>query len=120
MKKKVKTDIVKGDLVEVISGEGRGQRRGEGKIARVLFVDRKRGKVLVEGVNLIQRRSKPSPRNPQGGVIEKEAFIDISNVLLVSPRLGRGVRVRHRRLEDGTRVRVCVKTGEVIPPPTEK
>jgi len=86
----------------------------------VLFIDRTKGKVIVEGVNMIRRHSKPSQQNPQGGVVEKEAPIPISNVLLVSPRLNRGVRVRHQRLEDGTRVRVCVKTGEIIPPPTEK
>jgi len=113
-------DIVKGDLVEVISGDARGRKRGEGRQGRVLRVDREKGTVLVEGVNLIRRHTKPSTQNPQGGIVEKEAPIQASNVLLVSPRLGRGVRVRHKRLEDGTKVRVCVQTGEVIPPPSKK
>lgn len=113
-------DIVKGDLVEVISGDHRGRRRGEGKQGRVLFVDRKADRIIVEGVNMIRRHTKPSQQNPQGGIVEKEAPISPSNVLLVSPRLNRGVRVRHQRLEDGTRVRVCTKTGEIIPTPTEK
>lgn len=110
-------DIMKGDLVEVISGDGRGRKRGEGKQRKVLVVDRKRGKVIVEGVNMIRKHSKPSQQNPRGGILEKEAPIPISNVLLVSPRLNRGVRVRHQRLEDGTSMRVCAKTGDVIPPP---
>jgi len=112
-------DILKGDLVEVISGNSRGRKRGEGKQGKVLFVDRAKGKVIVEGVNLIRRHSKPTQRNPQGGIIEKEAPIPVSKVLLVSPRLNRGVRVRHQRLEDGTRMRVCVKTGDMIPPPSK-
>jgi len=111
---------MKGDLVEVISGNGRGKKRGEGKQGKVLFVDRKRGKVFVEGVNIIRKHSKPSQRNPQGGILEKEAPVDLSNVLLVSPRLNRGVRVRHQRLEDGTCMRVCSKTGDMLPPPSRK
>lgn len=110
-------DIVKGDLVEVISGDGRGRKRGEGKQGKVLFIDRKRGRVIVEGVNLVRRRTKPSRQSPQGGILEKEAPIPMSNVLLVSPRLNRGVRVRRTRLEDGTTARVCVKTGDQIPRP---
>ena len=112
-------DIMKGDTVEVISGDYRGQKRGDGKQGRVLWVDREARKIIVEGVNMIRRHSKPSQQNPQGGIIEKEAPIPVSNVLLVSPRLGRGVRVRHERLADGTRVRVCSKTGEIIPAPSE-
>lgn len=110
-------DIMKGDLVEVISGDGRGRKRGEGKQGKVLLMDRKRSRVIVEGVNMIRKHSKPSQQNPQGGILEKEAPIPISNVLLVSPRLRRGVRVRHQRLEDGTKMRVCAKTGDMIPPP---
>ena len=112
-------DILKGDTVEVISGDHRGQKRGEGRQGRVLWVDRENRKVIVEGVNMIRRHSKPSQQNPQGGILEKEAPIPVSNVLLVSPRLGRGVRVRHERLADGSRVRVCTKTGEIIPAPSE-
>jgi large subunit ribosomal protein L24 len=112
-------DILKGDLVEVISGDSRGPRRGEGKRGKVLFVDRAKGKVIVEGVNIIRRHTKPSRENPQGGIVEKEAPISVSKVLLVSPRANRGVRVRHQRLEDGTRVRICTKTGDMIPPPSK-
>ncbi|HOT37433.1 MAG TPA: 50S ribosomal protein L24, partial [Candidatus Latescibacteria bacterium] len=60
-------DILKGDLVEVISGDSRGPRRGEGKRGKVLFVDRAKGKVIVEGVNIIRRHTKPSREHPQGG-----------------------------------------------------
>ncbi len=110
-------DIMKGDLVEVISGDSRGRKRGEGKQGKVLFVDHKRAKIIVEGVNIIRKHSKPSQQTPQGGILEKEAPIPISNVLLVSPRLNRGVRVGHKRLEDGTKMRICTKTGDMIPPP---
>ena len=113
-------DIVKGDVVEVISGDSRGEKRGEGKRGRVLLVDREKRMLIVEGVNMIRKHSKPSQQNPQGGIIEKEAPIRASNVLLVSPKLNRGVRIRHQRLEDGSSVRVCVKTGEIIPTPSEK
>ncbi len=112
-------DIVRGDLVEVITGEGRGAKLGEGQKGKVLWLDRKARKIIVENVNITRHHQKPSQQNPQGGIIEKEMPIDASNVMLVSPRLGHGVRVRHQRLEDGSRVRVCTKTGEVIPPPTE-
>lgn len=80
--------VRKGDRVEVISGEHRGQ---QGKILRV---DPAKERVYIEGVNLVHRHMRPSRKNPQGGRIQKEAPIHVSNVLPVDPRTGRGARVR--------------------------
>lgn len=80
--------IRKGDRVEVISGDHRGEQ------GKVLLVDKDKNRVLVEGVNLVYRHLKPSRTNPQGGRIRKEAPIHLSNVLPVDPKTGRGARVR--------------------------
>ena len=87
--------IKKDDLVEVISGDHRGER---GKVLRVLP---RRRLVLVEGVNMVYRHVRPSRRNPQGGRLQKEAPIQVSNVLPVDPRANRGTRVRFEIKTDG-------------------
>ncbi|MBQ7767080.1 MAG: 50S ribosomal protein L24 [Lachnospiraceae bacterium] len=97
--------IKKGDNVKVIAGASNGK---EGK---VISVDPKKGKVLVEGVNVVSKHSKPSAANPNGGIIQKEAPIDISNVMLVHK--GKATRVGFK-VEDGKKVRVAKATGEVI------
>lgn len=79
--------VRKGDRVEVRTGEHRGQQ------GRVLRIDPEAGRVWIEGVNLVYRHLRPSRRNPQGGRIQKEAPIHVSNVLPVDPRTGRGSRV---------------------------
>ena len=80
--------IRKGDMVEVIAGDHRGAR------GKVLRVDRRRGLVVVEGVNMVYRHIRPNRRNPQGGRIQKEAPIHLSNVLPFDTAAGRGRRVR--------------------------
>lgn len=85
-----------GDRVEVISGEHRGQQ------GKVLRIDPKNDRVWIEGVNLVHRHMRPSRRNPQGGRIQKEAPIHISNVLPVDPKTGRGSRVRFEIDRDGS------------------
>nr|WP_318685629.1 50S ribosomal protein L24 [uncultured Acetatifactor sp.] len=97
--------IKKGDTVKVIAGK---DNNTEGK---VLAVDAKKGKVLVEGVNMITKHSKPSQANPNGGIVQKEAPIDISNVMLVVK--GKTTRVGFR-VENGKKVRFAKSTGEVI------
>ncbi|MBI4578575.1 MAG: 50S ribosomal protein L24 [Planctomycetes bacterium] len=89
--------IRKDDEVEVIAGDHRGQR------GKVLRVDAKRGLVLVQGINMVYRHVRPSRRNPQGGRLQKEAPMHISNVLPVDAKAGRGKRVRFevRRDESG-------------------
>ena len=97
--------IKKGDTVKVIAGK---DNNTEGK---VLSVDGKNGKVIVEGVNMITKHAKPSQANPNGGIVQKEAPIDISNVMLVVK--GKATRVGFK-MENGKKVRFAKSTGEVI------
>ena len=97
--------IRKDDLVKVITGKDKDKQ------GKVLHVDTKKGKILVEGCNMVTKHSKPSAANPQGGIIQKEAFLDISNVMLVVD--GKATRVGFT-VKDGKKVRVAKKTGEVI------
>ena len=97
--------IKKCDTVKLIAGKDNGT---EGK---VLSVDVKNGKVLVEGVNMVTKHAKPSQSNPNGGIIQKEAPIDISNVMLVVK--GKVTRVGFK-VENGKKVRFAKATGEVI------
>ncbi len=97
--------IKKGDTVKVIAG------KDSGKEGKVVSVDVKGGKVVVEGVNMITKHAKPSQANPNGGIVQKEAAIDISNVMLVVN--GKATRVGFE-IKDGKKVRVAKATGEVI------
>lgn len=97
--------IKKDDLVKVISGKDKDKQ------GKVLRVDMKNNKVLVEGCNMVTKHAKPSAGNPQGGITHKEAPIDISNVMLVVD--GVATRVGFK-VEDGKKVRVAKKTGKVI------
>ena len=97
--------IKKGDTVKVIAGKDNGK---EGK---VVSVDQKSGKVVVEGVNMITKHAKPSAANPNGGIVQKEAPIDGSNVMLVYN--GKATRVGFD-VKDGKKVRVAKATGEII------
>ena len=97
--------IKKDDMVRVIAG---GDKGNEGK---VLSVDTQKGKVVVEGVNLVKKHTKPSMSNQAGGIIEQEAPIDISNVMLVVG--GKTTRVGFE-IKDGKKVRVAKATGKVI------
>ena len=102
-----KYKIHKGDTVLVISGEYKGER------GRVLRVDTAKGKAIVESVNMIKRHTKPNTAEPKGGIIEKEAPIQMSNLMLIDPKTGEPTRVG-RRVEDGKIVRYAKKSGEVI------
>ena len=99
--------VRKGDLVVVTKGKDKGKR---GKVLRVL----KNGRVIVEKVMMVKRHSKPTQKNPQGGIVEKEGSIAISNVALWDDKLGRGTRTK-MALEGDTKVRVGVKTGTKFP-----
>ncbi len=105
----MKLHVRKGDLVEVISGVDAGKR------GRILRVFPKSDRALVEGVNFIKRHTKPSQRNQQGGIVEKEGPVHVSKLMLVDPQVEARTRIRRRRLEDGTHVRLAVKSGEQIP-----
>ncbi len=108
MAKNRKTHVKKGDIVEVIAGSEKGKR---GKILRVL---KDQGRVIVEKINMVKRHTKPSQNNQQGGIIEREGKIHISNVLPVDPKSSQPSRVSRKRLEDGTRVRVTQRSGELL------
>ena len=97
--------IKKGDTVKVIAGKDNNK---EGK---VLSVDVKNGKVIVEGVNMITKHSKPTQANPNGGIVQKEAPIDLSNVMYVHK--GKATRVGFK-VESDKKVRIAKSTGEVI------
>ncbi len=103
-----KLKIKKDDLVEVITGKDRGKR---GKVLRVFL---RENRLIVEKINLIKRHTRPSQYQTQGGIIEKEGKIHVSNVMLVCSACGEPTRVGKRILEDGTKVRVCKKCHEVL------
>lgn len=107
----MKLHIRKGDQVEVINGVDAGKR---GRVLRVFPGD---GRVLVEGINFIKRHTRPSPKNQQGGIIEKEAPVHVSKLMLVDPQTDARTRIRRKHLEDGSRIRVAAKSGEQIPEP---
>src|SRR5919202_5294493 len=97
-------DIRKNDEVQVIAGKDRGRR---GRVVNVLPKD---NRVMVEGVARATRHTQPSKRNPQGGIVQKELFIDLSNVQLVCRNCGKASRVGHL-MEGETKVRVCRRCG---------
>ena len=100
--------VRKGDLVVVTAGKDKGKR---GKILKVVGQ-----RVMVEKVAMIKRHSKPTQKNPQGGIIDKEGTISLSNVLLWDEKLGRGTRTRLVD-DNGVKVRVGVKSGTKFPNP---
>ena len=103
-----KLHIKKGDTVMVIAGDSKGQQ------GRVLVVDVEKGKIIVEGVNMVSKHSRPTNQNPKGGIIEKEAPIHVSNLKVID---GSGKPTRlGRKLDEKTNkmVRYSKKTGEVI------
>ena len=100
--------IKKGDDVAVLTGKDRGKR---GTVLRVL----KSGKVVVEGVNVVKRHTRPNPAaNTPGGIVEKEAPIDISNIAIFNPVTGKPDRVGFKSLEDGRKVRIFRSNKEVV------
>jgi large subunit ribosomal protein L24 len=102
--------IKKNDNVVVISGRDRGDR-----VRRVLSVQPDKGRVIVEGANIIKRHTRPNPqKNIKGGIVEREAPMHISNVQLVCPECNTKTRVGRRRLDDGRSVRYCVKCKGVV------
>ena len=101
--------IRKNDNVVVISGRDRGKR---GRVLRVLP---DKGRVVVEGVNLIKRHTKPNPqRQVKGGIVEREAAIHASNVMLVDPDSSKPTRIGHKTLDNQSRVRVARRSGSVV------
>ena len=103
-----KMRLKKGDRVRVISGKDKGK---EGKILVAFPAE---NKVIVEGVSVASRHSKPTQANPQGGIVKKETPIYASKVMLVCPNTGKPTRIGHAFLEEGRKVRVAKVSGEVV------
>ena len=103
MKLKIKT----GGTVKIIAGEEKGK---EGKVLRV---DREKNRAIVEGLNLVKKHTKPNAQNPQGGIVEKEASIHISNLSLIDPKTKKATRVGFE-VKDGKKVRISKKSNVVI------
>ncbi len=101
--------IDKNDTVEVIAGDDKGSR------GKVLKTFPEQNRIIVEKVNFIKRHTRPTQKNPKGGILEKEAPVNASNVMIVCPKCGATTRVGHARLADGSKERVCKRCNEQIP-----
>ena len=102
--KKIKLD----DQVEIIAGKDKGM------LGKVIKSFRDTDEVIVEKINMIKRHTKPNMVNQQGGIVEKEASIDVSNVMLLCPKCSKATRVGFKILDDGAKIRICKKCGESV------
>ena len=103
-------NIRKGDVVQVIAGDS----RFHGKRGKVLSIDRKKNRVMVEGVNMVKKHLRPSASNQQGGIVEREAPIHVSNVMPWCDTVGKPSPIVRKTLKDGKRVRVYKVNGETL------
>ena len=103
-----KSSLKKDDIVQVTTGKEKGKK------GKVLAFFPETGKLTVEKLNMLKRHMKGDGKSRQSGIVEKEGSIHMSNVLIVCDKCGQGVRVKRKKLEDGKRVRVCIKCGEVL------
>lgn len=108
MSEKKKLHVKQGDTVEVILGKDKGKK------GKVLTAMPKEGRVLVEGVNMISKHTKPRGQGQPGGIIKQEGKIHASNVMLVCRKCGKKTRLAHKILKDGSKVRVCKNCGETF------
>ncbi len=102
-----KLHVKKGDTVTITAGKDKGKK------GKILSAFPKKDRIVVEGVNMVKKHTKPTQKVMQGGIISKEAPIHVSNVMLVCSRCGKPSRMGKKVLEDGQIVRVCKKCGEV-------
>ena len=100
--------IKKNDTVQIISGDENGKK------GRVLDMLSKEDTIIVEGINMIKRHMKPSKKYSQGGIIEREAPVNRSNVMLVCPKCDKPTKIGNKMLENDKKIRSCKKCGEVI------
>jgi len=100
--------VKKGDTVVVITGKDKGKK------GKVLQSFPKKERVIVEGVGMITKHQKPNQQMQQGGIVKREAAIHVSNVMLFDKKANQGVRVGYKTLDNGKKVRVSKKTGEVL------
>jgi len=108
LKKKKRPTIRRDDTVIVISGKEKG------RTGRVITVDWKKERLLIEGINMVIRHTKPNASNQKGGIVKTESPVHYSNVQLYNSTLNRGVRVKKQTTDAGVKNRICVKTGEVL------
>lgn len=112
--KKVKEDhnnklyVKKNDTVLVITGKDKGKK------GRIIAAYPRENRVLVEGVNMVKKHTKPNQKNPQGGIIEQEAPIHVSNVMHIDPKSGKATRIGYKVLDNGKKVRIAKRSGEAI------
>ena len=104
----VKLHIKKGDMVQVIAGDNKGQQ------GKVLKVEVSKSRAIVEGVNICKKATKPNAQNPQGGIVEKEAPIHVSNLQVLDPKSGKPTKVGRKVNAEGKIVRYAKKSGEEI------
>jgi len=102
-----KLHVKKDDNVIVITGKDKGKK------GRVIAAYPRENRVLIEGVNMVKKHSRPSQQNPQGGIVEQEAAIHVSNVMLLDPKTNKPTRVGYKVLDNGKKVRIA-KSGETI------
>jgi large subunit ribosomal protein L24 len=107
------TNLRVNDKVEIIAGKDKG------RVGKVLKIDRDKDRILVERINLIKKHQKPTDASQPGQIIEKEAGIHISNVMLVCPECAETVRIGKKTLDDGTKVRICKNCQATIEPATK-
>ncbi|MDZ7642362.1 MAG: 50S ribosomal protein L24 [Desulfurivibrio sp.] len=103
-----KTHLKVNDQVEVISGSEKG------RVGKVIRVDRARERAVVEKIKMVKRHTKPSAMNQQGGIIEKEAPLALSNLKLICPKCAQTVRTGRKSYDDGSKVRICKKCNESV------
>jgi len=103
-----KVNFKKGDNVLVISGDDKG------KSGKIVSIFPRKMKVIIEGVNFLKKHNKPTQKVPQGGVIEKEGTLNISNIKLICNKCNKPTNIKRERTKEGKRVRVCKKCGEII------
>ena len=101
-------NIRRGDTVQVVSGNDKGKR------GTVLSVTKDKKRVVVEGVRMMMHHTKPSSQEQQGGILEREAPIHVSNLMVMCPKTDVPTRIRHKKMDDGKFVRVSVRSSEMI------
>ena len=109
-----KLHVKRKDLVMILSGKERGSRQGKTKRGRVLKVIPEKDQVIVERLNFIKRHTRPSASHRQGGIVEKEGAIHVSNVMVICPKCDEPTRISMIKGEDGKSIRICKHCGEPL------